>query len=103
MIKHKGVCDVCTAEFELGKGSFAIRMVEDDLHRSRKKWTITVLDIDNTPEDGFFHVCGVACLYEAITEVIGKRTEGCKFRTIAYDDTYDSKARVLDLTDKMVK
>lgn len=103
MIKRKGVCDVCSAEFELSEGSFAIRIVEDNLDRSRKKWTITVLDIDDTLQDGFFHVCGVTCLYEAITAVIDRRKEECKFRIRGYDHPDDSKGQVLDLSDKRVK
>jgi hypothetical protein len=106
MIKHKGVCDVCTTEFELSEGSFAIKILEDVVDCSHKKWTITVLNlVDDTPppDEGFSHVCGITCLYEALTEVIDKKTEDCKFRIIGYDGTDDSKAQVLDLTDKRVK
>lgn len=104
MIKRKGVCDVCTAEFELSEGSFAMRIVQDNLNHSHKKWTITVLDcVSDTPDEDFFHVCGITCLYEAITEVIDRKTEKCKFRTMGYDRKDDSKAQVLDLTDKRVK
>jgi hypothetical protein len=104
MIKRKGVCDVCGVEFELIEGSFDVRIVEDSLDRSRKKWTITVLDFgDDVPEDGFFQVCGITCLYEAMAEVVEKKAEGCKFRIIGYDGTDDSKAQVLDLNDKRSK
>jgi hypothetical protein len=104
MIKFKGVCDVCAAEFELSEGTFAIRIVEDNLDHPRKKWTITVQDcVNDTPDEEFFHVCGITCLYEAITEVIEKKTEECKFRVIRYDGRDDTKAQVLDLTDKRGK
>ncbi len=104
MIKRKGVCDVCGVEFELSEGSFDVRIVEDNLAQSRKKWTITVLDCaDDAPEDGFFQVCGITCLYEAMTEVVEKKTEGCRFRIIGYDGEDDSKAQVLDLNDKRGK
>jgi hypothetical protein len=104
MIKRKGVCDVCGVEFELSEGSFHVRMVEDNVDRAHKKWTITVLDCaDDRTEEGFFQVCGITCLYEAITEVVERKTEGGRFRIIGYDGTDDNKAQVLDLTDKRGK
>ena len=59
MIKRKGVCDVCTTEFELDEGSFGIRIMEDHLGPSSKKWTITVSNcVDGCLEEGFSQVCG---------------------------------------------
>lgn len=105
MIKRKGVCDVCTTEFELDKGSFAVRIVEDTFDRSSKKWTITILNCaSDTPNEGFSHVCGISCLYEAIiNKVNDKKTEECNFRIIGYDGMDDSNIGVLDLTDKRGK
>ncbi|OPY80635.1 MAG: hypothetical protein A4E65_01408 [Syntrophorhabdus sp. PtaU1.Bin153] len=88
MIKHKGVCDICTKEFELSDGSFAIRIAEDSLDRHSRKWTITVLScIQDAPDDGFSHVCGKACLYRAMDEFIGKKAEECRFRVIVDNST----------------
>ena len=104
MIKRKGVCDVCTEEFELSEGTFAMRIVEDNLDHSHKKWTIMVLDYgDDASEDGFFHVCGMTCLYEAITTVIEKQTEECRFRIRGYHGADDNKTQVLDLANKWVR
>jgi hypothetical protein len=104
MIKRKGVCDVCTTEFELDKGSFGIRITEDNLGPSSKKWAITVLScVDGCMDDGFSHVCGMTCLYEAISGVIEKKTKESDFRIIGYDGVSDSNAQVLDLRDKKVK
>jgi hypothetical protein len=104
MIKRKGVCDVCTTEFELDEGSFGIRITEDNLGPSSKKWTITVMSCaDGCLDEGFSHVCGLTCLYEAISEVIDKKTKESDFRIIGYDGGDDSKAQVLDLRDKKIK
>lgn len=104
MIKRKGVCDVCRTEFELDKGSFGIMIMEDDLGPSSKKWTITVLScVDGCLDEGFSHVCGMACLYQAISEVILKKTKESDFRIIGYDGVDDSKTRVIDLRDKKIK
>jgi hypothetical protein len=104
MIKRKGVCDVCTTQFDLDEGSFAVRIMEDEIDCSHKKWTITVLDCtEDTPEKGFSHVCGIGCLYETITKVIDKTREECKSGIVDHDGTDDSNVRVLDLTDKSVK
>ena len=104
MIKRKGVCDVCTTEFELDDGSFGIRIMEDNLGPSSKKWNITVVScVDGCLEEGFSHVCGMTCLYEAISGVIDKKTKGSDFRIVGYDGVEESNVRVLDLTDKSVK
>lgn len=104
MIKRKGVCDVCKTEFELSDGTFAIKIMEDKLNCASKKWTITVLScINDCPEVGFSHVCGLTCLYEAIEDAIEKKAEGCRFGMIGYNDTDDSTTQVLDLTDKRAK
>ena len=104
MIKRKGVCDVCTTEFELDEGSFGIRIIEDNLGPSSKKWTITVMSCaDGCPDEGFSHVCGMACLYEAISDVVEKRTKEADFKIEGYDGVNDSKAQVLDLRDKKPK
>jgi hypothetical protein len=59
MIKRKGVCDVCNTEFELDEGSFGIRIMDDHLGPSSKKWTITVSNcVDGCLEEGFSQVCG---------------------------------------------
>lgn len=104
MIKRKGICDVCATEFELDDGSFAVKTMEDELDCSHKKWTITFLNCtDDTPEEGFSHVCGIGCLYETINKVIDKTKEECKLRIVAHDGTGDSNVHVLDLADKTVK
>ncbi|MCK9228226.1 MAG: hypothetical protein PHT96_12735 [Syntrophorhabdaceae bacterium] len=104
MIKRKGVCDVCSTEFELSDGSFAIRIVKDNDDRSSRKWTITLLSLVNdTPAEGFSHVCGETCLFRAIERAIEKRTEECRFRIIGYDGTDDSAIEVVDLKDKRPK
>ena len=104
MIKSKGVCDVCETEFELSEGSFAIKIVKDKDERSSKKWAITLLSLDNNiPEEGFSHVCGEACLFRAIEQVIERKTGECKFKIVGYDGADDSTAHVIDLKDKTVK
>jgi hypothetical protein len=104
MIKRKGVCDVCTTEFELDKGSFGIRITEDNLGPSSKKWSITVLScVDGCLDEGFSHVCGMACLYQAISKVIDVKTKESDFRIIGYDGIDDSGTRVIDLRDKKIK
>lgn len=104
MIKRKGVCDVCTTEFELDDGSFAIKITEDDVDPSSKKWTITILScVDHIPSEGFSHVCGLTCLYQAIDKAIDKKTEECRFKIIGYNGTDDRTTQVVDLTDKRVK
>ncbi len=104
MIKRKGVCDVCKTEFELDKGSFGITIKEDDIGPSSKKWTITVLScVDGCLDAGFSHVCGMTCLYKAISEVIDKKTKEPHFRVIGYDGLDDSNISVIDLTDKKIK
>lgn len=90
MIKRKGVCDVCTREFELDEGSFAIGIAEDIVDRHVKKWTVTILSsVQEAPGEGFSHVCGKTCLYRAMDEFITKKTEPCKFKVIV-DNTDDS-------------
>ena len=102
MIKRKGVCDVCDTEFELGNGSFAIKIMKDNDDRSSKKWTITLLSLaDNTPGEGFSHVCGETCLFRAIEQAIEKRTEERRFKVIGDDGT--DATQVLDLNDKRPK
>jgi hypothetical protein len=104
MIKRKGVCDVCSTEFELDKGSFGIRIVEDDFGPSAKKWTITVLSCaDGCIDEGFSHLCGMTCLYQAISEAIDKRTKEPHFRIVGYDGVDDSNIQLIDLTDKKIK
>ena len=104
MIKRKGVCDVCTTEFELDEGTFGIRIAEDNSGSSSKKWTITVLScVDGCLDEGFSHVCGMACLYKAISEVIEKKTKEPHFRIVGYDGVDDSNTQVIDLTDKKIK
>jgi hypothetical protein len=104
MIKRKGVCDVCTTEFELDEGSFGIRITEDHLGPSSQKWTISVLScIDGCLEEGFSHVCGMTCLYEAISRVIEKKTKESDLKIVGYDGLDDSNVRVLDLPNKTAK
>ena len=104
MIKRKGVCDVCKTEFELDKGSFGITIREDNPGPSSKKWTITVSNcVDGCLDEGFSHVCGMTCLYKAISEVIDKKTKEPDFRIIGYDGLDDSNTRVIDLADKKIK
>ena len=104
MIKRKGVCDVCNTEFELDEGSFGIRILEDHLGPSSKKWTITIMScVDGCIDEGFSHLCGMTCLYEAISEVIGRKTKESDFKIIGYDGVDDRSSRVLDLRDKKTK
>lgn len=104
MIKRKGVCDVCHTEFELDEGSFAIKIVEDKHGPSPKKWTITVTScVDGCLEEGFSHVCGMACLYEALSDVVEKKAQDADFKIIGYDGIDDSNTRVFDLRDKKKK
>ncbi len=104
MIKRKGICDVCATEFELDEGTFGIRIMEDDVGPSSKKWIITVLSCaDGCLDEGFSHLCGMTCLYEAISEVIEKKTKEPHFRITGYDGLDDSNTRVIDLTDKKIK
>jgi hypothetical protein len=78
--------------------------MEDSFGSSSKKWTITVLScVDHCPDEGFSHVCGMACLYHAISEVIDKKTKESDFRIIGYDGVDDSNTQVLDLTGKKIK
>jgi hypothetical protein len=101
MIKRKGVCDICNTEFELDEGTFATRIAKD----SARKWTITVSSCgaDGCIEEGSSHVCGMACLYEAISEVIDKKTRELDFKIVGYNGSDDSTALVLDLRDKKTK
>jgi len=86
----------------LSQGTFAMRIVEDNHSHSDKRWTITVLYCANdTFEDGFFHVCGMSCLYEAITAVIENQTEECRFRIRGYHGVDGSKAHVCDLHEQV--
>ena len=104
MIKRKGVCDVCSTEFELSDGSFAIRIVKDNDEHSPKKWTITLLSlVDDAPGEGFSHVCGETCLFRVIEQTIEKKTEECRFRVIGYNGTDDSNIQVIDLKEKIPK
>ncbi len=104
MIKRKGVCDVCNTEFELDEGSFGIKIMEDHLGPSSKKWTITVSNcVDGCLEEGFSQVCGMTCLYKAISEVVEKKTKEADLRIVGYDGVDDSKIQVLDLRDKKTK
>jgi hypothetical protein len=48
-------------------------------------------------------VCGITCLYEAISEVIEKKTKEADLRIVGYDGADDSKIQVLDLRDKKTK
>jgi len=104
MIKRKGVCDVCTREFELDEGSFAIGIAEDIVDRHVRKWTVTILSsVQEAPGEGFSHVCGESCLFRAMEQAIEKTTKECRFKVIGYDGTDDSAAQVLDLKDKRPK
>ena len=104
MIKRKGVCDVCNTEFELDEGSFGIRIMEDHLGPSSKKWTITVSNcVDGCLEEGFSQVCGMTCLYKAVSEVVEKKTKESDLRIVGYDGADDSKIQVLDIRDKKTK
>jgi hypothetical protein len=104
MIKRKGVCDVCSTEFELDEGSFGIKITEDNVGLSSKKWTITVSScVDGCLDEGFSHVCGMTCLYEAISAVVEKKTKEPDLRIVDYDGVDDSKAQVIDLRDKKPK
>lgn len=94
MIRRKGVCDICGKEFELHEGSFAIQMIEDRLDRCPNRWTFTVLScVDDVPAEGFSHVCGKACLYRAMDELIGRKTEEGKFRLIVDNRETTQKIR----------
>jgi hypothetical protein len=64
MLKQKGVCDLCTMEFELNTGRFAVHSAA--IH---KTLTITIAPIDEAPE-GSKHVCGKACLHRMIDQLI---------------------------------
>jgi len=104
MIKRKGVCDVCKTEFELDKGSFGITIKEHNSGPSSKKWTISVMScVDGCLDEGFSHVCGMTCLYEAISAVIEKKTTEPDLRIVGYDGLDDSNVRVIDLSDKKTK
>jgi hypothetical protein len=104
MIKQKGVCDVCGREFELDEGSFGIAIAEDEFAPSSKRWTITVASCaGGCLHEGLFHVCGMACLYEAISSAVDKKAKESDFRIVGYDGTDESNTRVLDLRDKKVK
>ena len=68
------------------------------------KWTITVTSCgDGCLDEGFSHICGMACLYEAISETVEKKTQESDFKVVGYDGIDDSNARVLDLRDKKKK
>jgi hypothetical protein len=104
VIKRKGVCDICSTEFELDEGSFGIRIAEDHLGSSSKRWTITVTScLNGCLDEGFSHVCGMACLYQAISDVVDKKTKEPDFTVVGYDGVNDSNTRVLDLRDKKTK
>jgi len=104
MIKRKGVCDVCNTEFELDEGSFGLKIVEDTLGASPRKWTITVASCaDGCLDEGFSQVCGLTCLYEAISEAVEKKTKESDLRIVGYDGVDDSSAHVLDIRDKKIK
>jgi hypothetical protein len=45
----------------------------------------------------------MACLHEAISEVIEKKTKEPHFRIVGYDGVDDSNTQVIDLTDKKIK
>ena len=100
----QGVCDVCNTAFELDEGSFGIKILEDHVGPSSKKWTITVTScLDGCLDEGFSHVCGITCLYEAISAVVEKKTKEADLRIVGYDGADDSKIQVLDLRDKKTK
>ncbi len=104
MIKRKGVCDVCKTEFELDKGSFGITIRKDTSGPSSKRWTINVMTCaDGCLDEGFSHVCGLTCLYEAISGVIENKSENPDFRIVGYHGLDDSNIRVIDLKDKKTK
>jgi len=85
----------------LDEGSFGIKIVEDSHGLSPKKWTITISScVDGCLEEGFSQVCGMACLYEAISEVVEKKAQESDFKVVGYAGVDDSNARVLDLRDK---
>jgi len=78
--------------------------MEDNLGPSSKKWTITISNcVDGCLEEGFSHVCGMACLYKAISEAVDKKTKESDLRITGYDDVDDSNTRVLDLRGKKIK
>lgn len=90
MIKRKGVCDVCTREFELDEGSFALRISEEIADRHGVKWTATIFNsVQDPPGEGFSHACGKACLYRAMDQFFAKRMGQCTFKVII-DNTDDS-------------
>lgn len=69
MIKQKGVCDVCTKEFELNNGCFAV-LVEEEVGLGNKPHiTIRIASILASGE-AYSHVCGKACLYRMIDKHI---------------------------------
>jgi hypothetical protein len=77
MIKQKGVCDVCTKEFELNGGSFGVKIDADNLDYYSHNFTFTVLlSAKAAPSDSpFLHVCGKACLYRLFDQHIDKAQE----------------------------
>jgi len=104
MIKRKGVCDVCGTEFELDEGSFGVKIAEDKVGSSPKKWTITISSCaDGCLDQGFSQVCGLTCLYESIGEVVENKTKESHIKIVGYDGVDDKDAHVIDLRDKKTK
>jgi hypothetical protein len=56
-----------------------------------------------TRKEGFSHVCGMTCLYQAMCEVIEKKTKESDFRITGYHGADDSNIQVLDLRVKKIK
>jgi hypothetical protein len=104
MIKQKGVCDVCGREFELDEGSFGITISEEDRGASGGRWTITFASCAHgCLNEGFSHVCGMACLYEAISGAVDKKHGEPDFKVIGYDGADDTDTRVLDIKDRKLR
>lgn len=70
MIKQKGVCDVCTGEFELNGGTFGVKVTQggEDVQRT----TVFIVHGAAKSPEGYNHVCGKACLYRMLDEHLDK-------------------------------
>jgi hypothetical protein len=74
MIKQKGVCDVCTKEFELNGGSFGVKFTQSEADTTQR----TVIEIFHSAKEaptGYQHVCGKACLYRLVDGIIDRPIE----------------------------
>jgi hypothetical protein len=67
-IKQKGVCDVCTKEFELNGGSFGVSII----NVGNGEINVSIFPVKSAP-DGVSHVCGKACLYRMLDSYIDQQ------------------------------